>query len=646
MTRFLPPVLGFVLLLACAALVYAPGLHGGFIFDDFPNLVSDPDWMLTTLTFDQLQRALGSGFAGALGRPLAVLSFGLNHLATGLDPFWLKLTNVLLHAFNGLLVWLLATRLFAQLPPSAPTPGRYAALLLALAWLLHPLQVSTVLYVVQRMEIGAATGILLALLAYVQARTLQIAGRSGAYWLLAALAAILVGLGFKETALLAPGYAFFLELCVFRFAGKHDSRSRGWIACYAVSGIVACAAMGYVMWSALQSSADASFRTFTPGERLLTQAPVLLMYLKQILLPLPQHFGFYYDNFPISHGLLDPPGTALAFLVLFALAATAVLALRRAPLVALGIGWFFLGHSLTSNVIPLELAFEHRNYLPLLGILLALVQPACWIGRHLSSRARSIAAAAPVLVLAAICAAQAATWGDPLRLAQALEDRNPDSQRASYSLAERLFIAANGDTTAPAWGLARAQFETASNLPGSSPLPLQALIILDGRAGIAIPSGVWERFADILTRRRIGPEGVGALHAVSECRISEACVFDDQELLQVFLRVLQHSPNDVTVHTLYANFAWNVLGDGTLAIRLQRRAVELAPEHPATRLALAKFLLASGSQEEGRRLLGELERQNAVPAEELQALRAMAAPSSISSPARTDTQVSEGEPKP
>ena len=220
MFRYPRPALCAALLLLAALLVYGPGLTGSFIFDDYPNLVGDPDWKLTALTFEQLQRALGSGIASAFGRPLAIITFGLNHLLTGMDPYWMKLTNLLLHGLNGILAWLLVARLFALLPSSDLNPGRYAAILLAAAWLLHPLQASTVLYVVQRMEVGAATGILLALLAYMQARSRQLEGRASAQWLLAALAAMLLGLGFKETALLAPGYAFLIELCVFRFSGK------------------------------------------------------------------------------------------------------------------------------------------------------------------------------------------------------------------------------------------------------------------------------------------------------------------------------------------------------------------------------------------------------------------------------------------
>src|SRR5690606_6133690 len=112
---------------------------------------------------------------------------------------------------------------------------------------------------------------------------------------------------------------------------------------------------------------------------------------------------------------------------------------RRWPLTTFGILWFFAGHVLTSNVIPLELAFEHRNYLPLMGIIVATIQPISELARRLriSITARRILTAISLAALALLCAIQSATWGDPMLLAMTLEQRNPTSQRASYDLARQ-----------------------------------------------------------------------------------------------------------------------------------------------------------------------------------------------------------------
>jgi tetratricopeptide (TPR) repeat protein len=46
---------------------------------------------------------------------------------------------------------------------------------------------------------------------------------------------------------------------------------------------------------------------------------------------------------------------------------------KKHPVFSLGLLWFFAGHLMESTVIPLEIAYEHRNYLPMLGVLLAIV---------------------------------------------------------------------------------------------------------------------------------------------------------------------------------------------------------------------------------------------------------------------------------
>lgn len=609
--RHLPASTTAALLIVMALLAFWAGLSGGFIFDDYPNLVMDDDWKVSGFEATQWLRAIDAGIASPVGRPFALLSFALNHALTGMDPFWLKLSGILLHAFNGILVWALCRRLFELLPANASpaAPGALAAFLVAAAWLVHPLQASSVLYVVQRMELGAATGVLLALLTYLRARQCQLGGRHGWPWLLGAVAAVVFGVGFKESAALAPGFAFLIELLLLRFRRSDGSLSIAWIAAYAVAFVSALLAYLYIVLPITASNSAYEARDFTPDERLLTQLPVLAMYLKQIVLPLPDSLVFYYDNFPVSRGLFSTPHTAWAGALLLTLLATAMATWRRWPLVTLGIGWFFVAHALTSNVIPLELAFEHRNYLALLGVLLATVQPLCTLGRRLHTDARAVLTVLPVLVLFALCMLQAATWGDPMRLSWTLENRNPESPRASYYLGEQFLALSKNDATTPAWSLARQQFTRAAALPGGSPLAIQGLIVMDARAGRDIDAETWRRFRVKLTERPLHPQSVGALYAVSNCRIAKQCRLSDDELLKTFVAVLTRNPDSATAHTLYANFAWNVLADHALAIRMQREAVALSPAIPQMRVALAKFLLASPQPElveEGTALADEL----------------------------------------
>lgn len=602
-------------LLILGLVAYWPGLHGGFIFDDFPNLVADPDWKIRSLDLIELRRATFNGVSSSVGRPLAMLSFALNHYFTGLDPFWLKATNLAIHLGNTLLVFFLCVRVFALAGTiDNRRVGRFAAFIVAAAWAVHPLQVSSVLYVVQRMELGSQGFVLLALMAYLKGRELQIAGSRGWPWLAAAGLTTLAGLGFKESALLVPGYACLLELCALRFRGADGQRSRLWVGAYSVGIAVAMIGFFAVLLPHYLQPRMYAYRDFSLVERLLTQGPILVTYLGQILLPSPDRLVFYYDNYPISHGLLDPPWTLAAFALLSALLAIAAIAGRRWPLVTLGIGWFFLSHALTSNVVPLELAFEHRNYLALLGVLIALVSPLAWLCRNLNTDARVSLASLPVLALLALCLIQSHTWGDPMRLALALSTRNIDSPRASYELGKLLLEHARSDKNSPAWSLAHREFEHAASLPNSSPMAEQALIIMDGRTGQPIPAARWDSFRTKLARRQAGPQELAALKGVVNCRVKKRCTLDDQQLLLTFGVALQRNPRSGRIHADYANFAYNVLGDRELAVRVMRDAVRLGPDEPALRIGLAKFLLAStlhsSSPGEVERLIADVQSSN------------------------------------
>ena len=102
--KWIFPVLGMVVFVL---LLYWPGLYGGFFFDDSVNFLEPEEISIKELSWNALSGAWGSGYAGPLGRPISMVSFALNHYFSGFIPFYFKLTNVVIHLFNGLLVYLL-----------------------------------------------------------------------------------------------------------------------------------------------------------------------------------------------------------------------------------------------------------------------------------------------------------------------------------------------------------------------------------------------------------------------------------------------------------------------------------------------------------------------------------------------------------
>lgn len=589
-------LLASILLIALGIGTYLAALSGGFFFDDHANLVRAPGWKAMSLAPGELLEAANSGQTSDGGRPLAMLSFAINHATTGLDPWWLKATSLAFHLINGLLVLVLARRLLAA---GTRIDGRtliVASWLAAATWLVHPIQVSTVAYIVQRMELGAATGILLTLLFYIRFRDCRLSARRAWPWLAAACAGTAFGLGFKESAAIAPVLAIMVEALCFGFRARSGGLDRPLVLVYGAGAFVA--GVAFVTRVAPLASASAfAPRSFDSTERTLTQFPVLCDYLAKIIWPAPDSFRFYYDDFPVSHAITEA-GTWPAILVILSLVAVAWFARRRSPLVVFGLAWFFACHAITSSPIPLELAFEHRNYLASLGPILAIASLVASLTRQLNPDARLVASTLPVLALAGLCAIQAATWGNPMRLALTLENRAPGSERAGYGLAMALIESSKGDRASPSWSLGMATLQRASQLPTASPMSSQALIVLSAREGISPPPGTWDRFRAQLTARPLGPEATESLFSVNACRLS-GCPLDDAELLATLLATLERNPENATAHTLYANFAWNVLGDRALAIDLQRQAVALSGGAEAFRQGLAEFLLAYGQGDGG-----------------------------------------------
>ncbi|HTH10027.1 MAG TPA: hypothetical protein VMA55_10705, partial [Acidovorax sp.] len=435
----------FLLLSLLAALIAAAlfslGLGGGFVLDDGHTIVDNTFIRIDTLTRNALWDAAASFHAGGGVRPLSMLTFALDYWRHGsLDAATFKATNLLIHALTTVLMAVFVRRLLLQ-AGWASQRAALCALLLALLWAIHPLQVSSVLYVVQRMQTMATLFVVLSLWSYLRLRQAQIEGKPG--WPFGILGAVswVLALVSKEDAILLPVYTLVVELTVLRFRAAHAERTRGLRNTYRALALAGTAlALLWVLPHYWSSEAYAG-RDFNSYERVLTQGRVLVMYLGQILLPLPGHMPFNYDQLVVSRGLLEPATTLPALLAVLALLAWAGLWHRKRPVFACGVLLFFTGHLLTSTIIPVEMAFEHRNHLPLIGVLLALADLAVAGWQRLTLRPLWPASVLTVIVVlvAMAGAMRAHAWGDPVRFARHMVDISPDSSRAWLALGGAYF---------------------------------------------------------------------------------------------------------------------------------------------------------------------------------------------------------------
>lgn len=444
-----------LLILLCTAWIYWPGVSGPVLLDDRSSV----------LVIGDLKRHPERAFdyifgdkSGYLGRSVSMTSFVLEKMYLDQGMSGSKKVNIVLHAINGgLVIWL-----FWLLFRYVEVPGyRVLSVLLGALWLLHPLLVSSVLYVVQRMAMLATFFMLLSSISYVYWRLGLIAGRTGVWQFLPVPLFIVLGLLAKENAVVIIPVLLLLELWWFRFIGPQDEPIR-WLR--AITRVL-IAGGSLVMVSILVFGWDvlaARFhrRPFTMDERLLTQARIVWDYIAQMFTPQVARMGLYHDDVILSRSLFEPVATAwaVAAWLLVVLICGAMLRWRGGRWIVFGIAWFVLGHSVESTLLPLELYFEHRNYFPSIGLLLSLGVVFAIVVRRWSELKAPLLACVGLcaLLLSLLTSSQVQVWSNRSLLILTHLNAHPRSPRANIDMATEL--ARVGEANA-AYRYSRAAFE-------------------------------------------------------------------------------------------------------------------------------------------------------------------------------------------
>jgi len=438
---------------------YAPGLHGTFLFDDFANLPT----LGATGPIDSwpaFLRYITSGSADPTGRPIALLSFLLDAHDWPADPLPFKRTSLILHLINGLLLFALLRGLGRQVMTySSNRHTDLAALLGSGFWLLHPLFVSTTLYIVQREAMLPATFTLLGLLAWLHGRQQFRRGRKKPAWAWSILGLVvytLLAILSKANGILLPVLALTVEIFLLQGSEppwppqqRYDYRM-AMLPLMAAPTLLIASYLAYEGWSGLVHGVSA-VRPWTLGQRLLTEPRVLMNYLQLLWLPRPFTSGLFNDQYPASTSLWMPATTMPALLAVAALLVAAWQLRRRAPTVAVTIAFYFVGQSMESSTIALELYFEHRNYLPAMLMFWPLAFWLCGLPLvvggtsqagirplepGLDRRIRAGIALILIVGLAWMTHARAELWGNTRDQALLWAKLNPASSRAQAYAAQ------------------------------------------------------------------------------------------------------------------------------------------------------------------------------------------------------------------
>ncbi len=362
-------IFAFTVLAVLLLSIYGNSFDCSWHFDDAANITNNTAIHLKSLSWDEIKHLLlkGHGGANASPRPLAYLSFGLNYFFGGLDVFGYHLVNLAVHFVASLFLFLFIHGVL-NLEPSKKRYGTLAypvALLASIFWAVHPIQTQAVTYIVQRMTSLAGMFYIMSLTFYLKARTSGHPGRASGFFS-CSLLAFLMALGSKENAFLAPLSIGLCELLLIQGTRSWSPAKKGkvFIGILGLTGLIGLlwASLGNGnIFSALLSGYD--YRPFTLWQRLLTESRVVVLYLSLLLYPMPERLSIIH-GFPISISLLNPVSTLLSLLLIFWIIALLIVLARKHPLISFSFLFFFVNHLMESTILPLELAYEHRNYVP------------------------------------------------------------------------------------------------------------------------------------------------------------------------------------------------------------------------------------------------------------------------------------------
>jgi len=616
MPRFL-----LLIVLLAAFLVYRPGLHGPFIFDDGLNIVSNQHLRLDDFSLRSLTEAAFSTPNGLFRRPISMLSFAFNfyfdrnNIAPFPAAFSFKLTNLAIHLLNGIAIFNL-TRLLVALyrerrQPNLPSAYQeWLALCVSAAWLLHPLNLTGVLYAVQRMTSLAALFTFIGLSLFLWGRSRLYSGQRGG--MVAILTSLLVftpiALLSKENGILLPFFMLAAEVILFRFETSQSATKRLLIVFFVIFAVLpVLVIIGYLALHPDWILSGYSKRDFTLPERLMTEPRIVWLYLRLTVLPSTALMGVYHDDIAISRQLFDPASTLPAMLGIFALLGSVWLLRQRSPLVAFGLLFFLVGHSLESTIFPLELAHEHRNYLPMYGIMLAffhlLLNPLHAVSARLPRRAVAIML---IALFAVGTFSRANAWANPYNLWSDEVEHHPASSRANTEMGDFYANAITFDQAGKTsnYQLARHYYEQATALKNANINSLVGLILLSELHGKPVEKTWLNELTRRLEHEAIPANTNDRLMSLAICKMKDTCPLNEEEIDQLLHAPLRNphvtGRDKALIYSALTFYLFNATHDYTAAIEATRRAIELDQQDINHRLWLATILIAMHRPDEAR----------------------------------------------
>lgn len=540
--------------------LYDPASTGPFTFDDeiLPFSLS---------RFDTA--SLKSWISG--NRPMLMFSYWLNAAISGRSVAGFHHLNVIIHATNALLVFLIIRRLLSKGLQSASVITAVSAFC-GMVFLVHPLQTESVAYIAGRSECLSALFFLSAYFCFLKKTEGGISYRS------AAAIALFYGLAVltKEHTAVLPAVLLLTDYfwtTPFTFEGIR----RNW-RLYAPLAILAAAGVAMVARVLFTSqSAGFGMQKLTWQQYAMTQPRAILGYLRLIFWPAGQSAD---HDMPLSTTLVDPV-TALSIAGLAGMIAAALFFRKRFPLASLGVLMALVVLAPTSSFVPIADPFvERRAYLPMVGFVIAVAALIISITRY---RKFGLPAAVAVLVvLSVLTYSRNQLWANPYLLWRDTVQTSPVKVRPYTQLARSAVRAGACDDAAPFILAAR------DRSPNDYHLQLASGTILECQKRFDEAMAALTRAAELRRSSEVY-ELIGLLHG---------SMGNSSAARQALETAIEIDPRSFSAH--YSMALWyEAAGDEPGAIRCYRRVLELEPNHHLARTNLRALEHAAATRKPG-----------------------------------------------
>lgn len=570
------------------------GLPGDFAFDDGVNLLLNANFVFSEFDLKNIYRATFSSESGPFGRPVAMFSFAINqYLAKGMNPLGFKLTNIAIHGLNAVLLFLFL-RLFFCFSQVAnyfnSTQKKYLPIFAAALWVLHPLTITSVLYVIQRMTSLSASFVLLGLLAYLFLRTFElntvVSRTRYLSWLFVLFVSVSAAALTKETALLFGFFVALIEFFFLRFSARSGhSRLAGLLVLLLVAfpllilGVRTLLDPNWIL-------GGYTYRPFSLEERVLTQSRLLLFYLGQIIAPNISQMGIFHDDIPLSRGLFDPITTLFSTVCCLLLLIFCIFSIcsknNLVRVFGFSISWFFVGHLLESTVFSLEIAHEHRNYFPMIGPVFFLGFLLMQSETRLLSKFRPILVFSFVVLFLFLTALRAISWQNLTDHSLAEVLNHPQSPRSQYQMG-RVFLKWYEETNDPRYlSEARTSFENSIRFDweGRSG-PYFGLIFIAYQAGVAPDDSVLSALKNRLKYSKSVGVDIAFLGSLAQCQFAKKCRLPDEEFLNISQAFLENkfisSSSRADIYATIGAYYINKMNERAAAEIFFKEAAQISP---------------------------------------------------------------------